>query len=288
MLQDQPEVPDPASALALGLALAGVGLAMTPFAMALARRLWPERSVFFARWGFTHLALLVLIFFVASVGVGLLWPMPESGELGLLGQFGLMGLIYLVVSAAIVRFAVRLEPDPRKALGFERGGNLRSVGLAVLVYLILLPGLMGLTLFWPSLLQLLGEDVGPQDVLVGFFELEGGALAIAVLCGTLVMPFFEELVFRGFLQPLLVQNFRDRGGVVLTSVVFGAMHGFTAFLPIFALSLMLGGVALRTRRLVSCWAMHALHNGLMIGLALSFPELRDTMAESGLLTFWIR
>jgi len=97
--------------------------------------------------------------------------------------------------------------------------------------------------------------------------------------GTLVVTFFEELIFRGFLQPFLVQNFRDVGGVVLTSLIFALLHGGVAFGPIFALSLLLGGVALRTRRLWASWAMHAAHNGLMLALFLYDPELAGQPAK---------
>jgi membrane protease YdiL (CAAX protease family) len=52
-------------------------------------------------------------------------------------------------------------------------------------------------------------------------------------------------------------------GVAATSIVFASLHGTGAFLPIFALSLVLGGVMLRTQRIFASWSVHALHNGLM-------------------------
>ena len=81
-----------------------------------------------------------------------------------------------------------------------------------------------------------------------------------------VLPFFEELIFRGFLQPLLVQNLGDRGGVFLTSLVFALPHGDSAFLPIFGLALLLGSLKLRTQRLSAPFAVHALHNAIVFAL----------------------
>jgi membrane protease YdiL (CAAX protease family) len=49
-------------------------------------------------------------------------------------------------------------------------------------------------------------------LLMGFF---------AVTLG----PLFEELAFRGFLQPLLVSTFGAVGGVLLQAVPFAALHG---------------------------------------------------------------
>jgi membrane protease YdiL (CAAX protease family) len=92
----------------------------------------------------------------------------------------------------------------------------------------------------------------------------GAALVIFVL------PFFEELVFRGFLQPLFVQNLGDRGGVFLTSLVFAIPHGDSAFLPIFGLALLLGSLKLRTQRLSAPYAVHALHNAVAFVL-LGYP-----------------
>ena len=38
-------------------------------------------------------------------------------------------------------------------------------------------------------------------------------------------PVFEELVFRGFLLPLLVQTFGPAGGILLTALPFALLHG---------------------------------------------------------------
>jgi membrane protease YdiL (CAAX protease family) len=42
--------------------------------------------------------------------------------------------------------------------------------------------------------------------------------------GTTAAPLFEELAFRGFLQPLLVRNLGAIGGVVLAAALFGGLH----------------------------------------------------------------
>ncbi len=39
-------------------------------------------------------------------------------------------------------------------------------------------------------------------------------------------PLCEELAFRGFLMPLLVRSFGVAPGIVLTGVLFGALHGY--------------------------------------------------------------
>jgi len=49
------------------------------------------------------------------------------------------------------------------------------------------------------------------------------ALLIGVL-GTTLAPICEEILFRGFLQPLLVRSLGAAGGILLAAVPFGLMH----------------------------------------------------------------
>ncbi|MFM7280644.1 MAG: lysostaphin resistance A-like protein, partial [Planctomycetia bacterium] len=105
---------------------------------------------------------------------------------------------------------------------------------------------------------------------------------LAVFFGVLLIPFFEELLFRAFFQPLMVQNVRDRLGIVVTSLIFGLLHGTAACVPVFAVSLLLGGLMLRTQSLPAVWAVHALHNGLMFVVIFVFPEAARSLQSQGL------
>lgn len=256
-----------------GLALAASGLALAPFAGFVARRIAPGRRVVFARWGFTHLLLVVAVFYLSAVLLESAWPATadESVDLGLVRSVVVLGITAL----AAAFFARRLAPDGLRSLGFPSGSNARAVGAGAACYLLLAPAIFGLGLLWPTVIELFGGDWQPQAVALGFTELPAARLAGALLLGIVVVPFLEELLFRGFLQPLLVQNFRDRGGVALTSFCFAALHGRDAFLPIFALALVLGGVKLRTQRLAGCWTVHALHNALTLALLLGVEDVRN-------------
>lgn len=55
-----------------------------------------------------------------------------------------------------------------------------------------------------------------------------GAPGTVVLLGIVVVilgPVCEELVFRGFLMPLLIRSLGAAAGILLTGIVFGCMHG---------------------------------------------------------------
>ena len=50
-------------------------------------------------------------------------------------------------------------------------------------------------------------------------------LALFGLMAVTITPLFEELLFRGFLQPLLSRSLGVAGGIALTAILFGSLHG---------------------------------------------------------------
>jgi hypothetical protein len=51
------------------------------------------------------------------------------------------------------------------------------------------------------------------------------SLGLFGLFSVIIGPVTEELVFRGFLQPLLVRSIGRWGGIVMTALPFGVLHG---------------------------------------------------------------
>ena len=264
----------------MGLVLLVGGLALAPLTVVVARRVFPGRNLFFARWGFSHLG--------AVLGFGLLTRLFFGGAAAQLMDLGPAPILIAIVAQALMMasvcalialYAERLDPDGMRCLGFRSDRNLRAMVVGVLSYVLLFPALSGVSMLWPWAMEQLGLEHEAQAVAVELVKLQGPSLAVAVVFAVIVLPFFEELVFRSFLQPLLVQNLGDRGGVVLTSVLFGAMHGASAFLPIFAFSLILGFVMLRTQRIAGPWLVHAIHNGLMVFMLIQYPEMREMMGH---------
>jgi membrane protease YdiL (CAAX protease family) len=256
----------------VGLALVAATLAVAPWILALARRLFPGRNVAFARWGFSHVAVLVALV-VLSSAVAAAVVLPGEDEPGLLTQLW----VQCFVNGGAVLFvgfvAERRSPDGVRSLGLPRGRHLRALGTGLGVYLLTLPALSGLGAAWPFALEALGAEPRPQEWLALFSEARGVELAVAAALAVLVVPLFEEVLFRAFLQPLLVQNFSEKGGVLLTALVFAWLHGQESFLPIFGLSIVLGGLMLRTQRLACVYGVHAFHNALTLAMTLALaPE----------------
>lgn len=283
MLAALPPISPESTPVLIGAVLAAGGLAIAPLVMDLARQWVPERNQFFARWGFTHLGLAFLLYLASFLIVPTVWAAFAGAEFSLLESLVQMVLVFLAPSLYILRCARSLDPDGLGCLGFRVRGSLRGVALGITSYALLFPALLGAMLSWPWVVEALGGEPTAQESVRGFLELETGEHWLPLVLAVLVLPFFEELLFRAFLQPLLVQNFTDRGGVAVASLVFAALHGPSAFLPIFALSLILGGVMLRTQRFAACWAVHALHNGLVIVALLYLPIARELVDAEALL-----
>jgi CAAX protease family protein len=213
----------------------------------------------------------------ALAGIVLLWlsaivlpPDPETFDP--LRELVRTVAVHGAVVALVVRYAHRLDPDGARSLGFRAGGSGRAALAGLCAYALCTPVLLGTTLLWPWVVEALGEPFEPQVLLTHFADVGPVALPLAFLLTAVVQPLLEEILFRGFLQPLLVQNLNDWAGIALTSVLFALLHGTSAFLPIFSLSLVLGGLMLRTRRIAAPWLVHGLHNGIVLALTLAAPD----------------
>ncbi|MBM3992135.1 MAG: CPBP family intramembrane metalloprotease [Planctomycetes bacterium] len=258
-----------AAGAVVGLLLVFASIALLPLGRALALRLVPDRNVFFARWGFFHVGLAIFTYFALTIlGAAALRAVGVELSDGLAPVLFGAGL-QLATVAVCLAFARRLDPDGIASLGLRSGKNVRSLGVGVLAYALGVPAIVGAMLLSAWSWKALGIDAPPQDVLELVLELQGAERWIFALLAVALIPLCEELFFRGFLQPLLVQNLGDRLGVLATALLFAAVHGnLVAFLPIFVLALLLGMVMLRTGRIGAAWLVHALHNGITIALVL--------------------
>ena len=100
------------------------------------------------------------------------------------------------------------------------------------------------------------------------------ALILMAIFGTTAAPLFEELAFRGFLQPLLVRNLGAAGGIVVAAALFGGLH-YSEYGDSWrsALLVALAGAAFGTMRqltgsTLAAAIMHASFNGLQFAAIL--------------------
>ena len=272
-----------------GLLLLALGALLIPVTLHVVRALTPGRRVFFARWGFSHVVGVVaagvagVLLSGAIVRAAGIEPDDAEGTSLLL----LLNVVAFSLPAALCCWvAWDKEPTRLRALGFperdpeDPGAGLRALLAAGAATLLSIPVLAGAYSLWPPVVEWLDGGFEDQAVKQLIASLEGADLAVAAVIGILVQPFLEELLFRGFLQPLLVQNLSDRLGIVVTSVVFALMHGVHAFFPIFVLSLLIGGIMLRTRSLWAAFAIHAANNAFAFVVVVLGKQLLEGSGAS--------
>lgn len=249
-----------------GLLLAALGLCLWP----LWRRalIWaaPGRNVYFVSWGFSQVAIAILAAALANFAVGAL----IQGSAGAPSAF-LASLVAVALVAAWT--ARRTQREPLRSLGLlvERPGRLLAASGVALV--VALPLLFGLSWAWPELQRQLAEMLGAGPAAAAAPDSSGPLSHLGPLwlwvAALLVSPALQELCLRGFLQPLLIQNFSERGGLVLSALIFAAMHGPSGFPALFALGLVLAEVKLRTHSTWASWLTHVLYMALCIAQQLA-------------------
>ncbi len=119
-----------------------------------------------------------------------------------------------------------------------------------------------------------------SDELVQMFQsmtnLRGGYLVLGIIA-----PVAEETVFRGaILRSLMEINRHNWIAVVLSAIIFGAVHGNLAqFSHAFLVGILLGWLYIRTRSVLPCMAVHWVNNTVVIIAMKAFPDKANDNIE---------
>lgn len=195
--------------------------------------------------------------------LGALLPssLAAAGATGFLQQGGIhslayQGLLYALLLSVLyvlarIRHSVPLGQAVDWTLQFQ-GAWWIVLGAPILAIVVSVVGVLLRAPLIPSTIdQLTAMDV-PLPVVGAF----------AVILG----PLFEEIVFRGFVQPLLVGKSGEMLGVVLTSGLFSLLHGaqnewlWQYLLLLFLVGLVLGSVKQRTGSTTASFLLHMAYN----------------------------
>lgn len=134
-------------------------------------------------------------------------------------------LVYILTAFLVIlvpRFVDKKYKSTRESLGLTELPTFTDIGLSALGFIVTI-FVSGIIL---NILQNLNLVDSAQAQNVGYSNLTASFdRAIAFIALVVVTPFFEELIFRGWLY----RNLKNKSGVIaaviLTSVLFGALHG---------------------------------------------------------------
>lgn len=168
-----------------------------------------------------------------------------------------ISILYLALKSylPLTKDWFKLEPCRKNWLVWGIGGYFVALPLVVLVSLINQQIWQGQGGSNPLLLLALES----QDWL---------ALLLFFVTASLAAPFFEEIMFRGFLLPSLTRYMSVWNAIIITGLVFAIAHlSLSEVLPLAILGIILGVVYTRSRNLLSSILLHSLWNsGTLISL----------------------
>lgn len=168
-------------------------------------------------WGFAEVVLVAMLF-LPAVWLGNLAVQTASGYLHSNPRLGLPLLIaefigYAIVFAALWLLFARRGKPLFESLGWVaqpfRPRHLIVLGVGLAIAVIVLGNLLGIP-----------NTETPFDKLLSDTASRIGIALFGVTLG----PIIEELLFRGFLQPVLVDSMGVLPGILATSILFGALH----------------------------------------------------------------
>jgi membrane protease YdiL (CAAX protease family) len=144
-------------------------------------------------------------------------------------------------------------------------------GLTAALYL----PLQGMALFSEWLCRAGGFPMEEQPAVTMFADAKGhGEIAFLLVYAVVAAPLSEEILFRGFLQPLLKGSLGRGAALGISAMVFAALHvHLPSFLPLCLLGLVLGAVYERSGSLPLCMSLHAWFNAVTASLLIAVKYL---------------
>jgi membrane protease YdiL (CAAX protease family) len=219
-------------------------------------------------WGWRHVGWALLAF-VDGVGLVVLLARFAAAQLGLrpddtrlvapLIYVATVG-VYLALLLGIYLFGARRAGWA--ALGLRRT-SWWNIALVPLIFLLGFGGLLAVNLL---IRQVTGSFENPQvNALTGGKALSGRELLAGLLLIAGLVPFVEELFFRGMIYPLLRQRAPVVVAIMANAGLFAVAHVAPIIIPgLFVVGLCLAFLRERSGSIWPSVLFHAIQNGLAL------------------------
>ncbi|QFS44506.1 CPBP family intramembrane glutamic endopeptidase [Nostoc sphaeroides] len=213
---------------------------------------------------------IVGFFFMGQIFVPLLLsllPIPRpAGDVRLQAFYVLVSYLLVASGALLVLYfsLKRFFPLPEFWFRFRFQDKWFLWGLGG--YCAALPIVVVVSLINQQLWQ--GQGGSNPLLQLALESQDGVALGIFFSTAAIAAPFFEEILFRGFLLPSLTRYLPVWGSILISSLLFAIAHlSLSEILPLTALGIVLGVVYTRSRNLLAPMLLHSLWNsGTLLSL----------------------
>jgi uncharacterized protein len=221
----------------------------------------------------TILQVFILgFFFMGQVFVPLILsiiPIPRpAGNVRVQAVYVLLSYLLVASGALLVLYfsIKRFFPLPEFWFRFRFQDKWLLWGLGG--YCVALPIVVLVSLINQQLWQ--GQGGSNPLLQLALESQDGVALGIFFFTAAIAAPFFEELLFRGFLLPSLTRYLPVWGAIIASGLLFAIAHlSLSEILPLTALGIVLGIVYTRSRNLLAPMLLHSLWNsGTLLSLFL--------------------
>ena len=207
---------------------------------------------------------LAAVYVACSLAYGFLFPCTYE----LKPHTILFQALFFHLPALVILFGIftHRRASGREQLGVSWRRAPAMLGLSGLLYLAAIPILWFYSLFYQVFLYQFGFNFYLQEVAEVFLAPASVPERFAMyFVAIILVPVFEEFLFRGVLLPWIVRRTGLWPGITIVSIFFAAMHlHLPSFLPLFLLSAMFCVAYARTRSLLVPIGMHAFFNAVTV------------------------
>lgn len=228
-------------------------------------------------WRLSDAVLSVSLLMVALVaaerilGSALVGLMPEQGRATT--QAFVLAAIYAAEVGLLVLLAYRrgvrlLRAVPHETEGSSAVENLVTAGLVVAGFVVT----RIVSSAWVAITESIGWEPA-QRSLADALGAGSAGFALSVATVVVIGPVVEELVFRGVILDAVACKWGKWAGIVTSAFLFAALHLTAwAFVPMFALGIVLGWLAWDRGSLWPAIVLHVLYNGVVVAAGLSIAR----------------
>ena len=208
---------------------------------------------------------LISLLFALAVGAGFIGLLSATTEM----ENSDISLISMLISTLFIGIPVIIYLTTKK---LSLASSLRLNGIQTRSFVAIIIISIGFIILVDELDRIVYTLFGQPDYLEDLVEqLKITSLfngIIIVITTAIVAPLVEEMLFRGYLQKVLEDNWQDiTKAILVTSLFFALVHMNPYWIvQIYLLGLVLGYLAWRTNSIIPGLILHGLNNGFAVAL----------------------